>query len=229
MTGVPAPAGPTRDLELSLFPDVKPARPVGPLLGSVFAGSNADLIAAVAPMWLTGSVLDVTYGDGKWWTRYRPEDFTYHDLHKVDGVDFRHLPHRARAFDTVCFDPPYVTSGSLSANHEAGEFRQRYGIDRVSGYGQETDLLDLILAGLTECARVTRRWLLVKCMEFTSSRRFHDMPYEVKARALSLGLTSHDVIVHHTGPGLGGHNIVTPIRARRHHSYLLVFEVPSGG
>lgn len=41
--------------------------------------------------------------------------------------------------------------------------------------------------------------------------------------AEDLGLATHDVIVHHTGSGPGGHNIFTPKRARRHHSYLLVF------
>lgn len=214
-----------RPVELSMFPDLAPDRPRGPVLGSVFVGSNADLIAAVAPLYLTGSVLDVTYGDGKWWTRFQPEPFTFHDLHKVDGVDFRHLPHEARAFTTVCFDPPYVASGSAATNHEAGEFRARYGIDRETGYGHEGELLELIVAGLAECARVAQRWVLVKCMEFTSSRRFHDMPQLVKTAALILGLVTHDVIVHHTGPGVGGHNIWTPVRARRHHSYLLVFEV----
>ncbi len=215
-----------RAVELSLFPDVRPPRPVGPIPGSVFVGTNAELIATFAPYYLTGSVLDPTYGDGKWWTRFRPDPFTHHDLHKGDGVDFRALPHPDRAFDTVCFDPPYVASGSASTTHEAGQFRARYGIDRTTGYGHEDELTDLITGGFNECARVARQWVLVKCMEFTSSRRFHDIPHTVKTRAAELGLGLWDVIVHHTGPGVGGHNIWDPIRARRHHSYLLVFRCP---
>lgn len=211
-----------RPVELSMFPDVAPDRPRGPLVGSVISGSNADLVAAVAPLYLSGSVLDVTYGAGKWWTRFQPEQFTFHDLHKVDGVDFRDLPHTDGSFDAVCFDPPYVASGSVS--HEAAsEFRGRYGIDHESSYGGEGELFDLILDGLAECARVTRRWLLVKCMEFTSSRRFHDVPTLVKNNAAACGLMFWDQIVHHTGPGLGGHNTRVQIRARRTHSYLLVF------
>ena len=45
--------------------------------------------------------------------------------------------------------------------------------------------------------------------------------------ALDLGCIKHDVIVHYTGSGPGGHNIFDIKRARRHHSYLLVFAVPS--
>lgn len=216
-----------RPVEQSMFPDHAPDRPRGPLLGSVIGGTNADLIAAIAPLYLDGnSVLDVTYGEGAWWRRYRPEQFSAHDLHKLDGVDFRALPEADRSVDVVCFDPPYVTSGGVATNDSAADFRDRFGIDRTTDYGAEEELTALILAGLREAARVARVWVLVKCMEFTSSRRFHDMPHAIKTTAYDrLGLTLQDQIVHHTGAGPGGHNIFTPIRARRHHSYLLVFAV----
>ena len=209
-----------------MFPELAPDRPRGPIPGSVQGGTNADLIATIAPLYLHGrSVLDVTYGKGRWWTRYLPDQFTCHDIDRAkgDGVDFRSLPEADSSVHVVCFDPPYVTSGSSSTTHEAGDFRRAYGIDRETGYGHEGELVDLILSGLAECARVAREWVLVKCMEFTSSRRFHDIPHLVKTAAPALGLEFHDQIVHHTGPGVGGHNIVTPIRTRRHHSYLLVF------
>lgn len=215
----------TRDVAQSLFPDITPDRPCGPLRGSVFVGTNAELIAAYAPYYLTGSVLDPTYGDGKWWTKFTPQPFTYHDLHKVDGVDFRHLPHPDRSFDTVAFDPPYVAEGGTASTEVVHRFRGRYGIDDSIAYGHEDDLAELILAGLAESARVARRWVLVKCMEFVSSRQFHDMPHTIRTEALGMGLRVHDVIVHHTGAGPGGHNIFEPLRARRHHSYLLVFQV----
>ena len=77
--------------------------------------------------------------------------------------------------------------------------------------------------GLTECVRITRCWLLVKCMEFASNG-FQDIPHMVTTWALENGCFKHDQIVHHTGSGPGGHNIFDPKRARRHHSYLLVFQ-----
>jgi hypothetical protein len=224
-----------RPVQLSAFPDLAPDKPTGRILPSVFVGTNADLMAAVAPYYLTGSVCDVTYGEGNWWTRFTPDPFTYHDLHKVDGVDFRALPEADSSIDTVCFDPPYVISGTHSSDRLGDGFQNRYGIglhnlpimpstsDGVSAFEH------LIVGGLAECIRVARSWVLVKCMEFSQgnhvppARSFHDIPHLVTTTALTLDCLKHDQIVHHTGSGPGGHNIFDPKRARRHHSYLLVF------
>lgn len=221
-----------RPVEQSLFPDFAPDRPRGPIPGSVQTGTNADLIATIAPLYLEGrSVLDVTYGDGKWWTRYQPDRFTAHDLHKLDGVDFRQLPEADRSVDVVCFDPPYVLSGGASSPRLGPAFQDRYGIGDdnfgfpVGDKGRDA-LRALILDGLTDCARVAREWLIVKCMEFAQGGRFHDIPHLVTGHLAAFGLTKHDQIVHATGSGPGGHNIWSPVRARRHHSYLLVFKVP---
>ena len=231
----------TRDVQLSAFPGIQADKPVGKIVGSVQTGTNADLIAKVAPLYLTGSVLDVTYGEGKWWDRYRPDDFTFHDLHKVDGVDFRNLPHDDGSFDAVCFDPPYVISGGRSTGRMAGsDFQDRYGIggDRLkmtNSEGGNAALHDLMQGGLTEAIRVSRRWVLVKCMEFAQGggvnnafgSDFHDAPYAMTKWALDLGAIKHDQIVHNCGAGPGGHNVFTPRRARREHSYLIVFRVPA--
>lgn len=209
--------GPVRDVQLALIEGDE--RNIGPILPSVFHGTNADLMAAVAPLYLTGAVLDPTYGEGKWWVRFRPESLTAHDLHKLDGVDFRALPHPDRSFETVCYDPPYVLSGG-TASPGAADLRERFGLD--VGYNDRT-LKALILDGLVECARVADRWLLVKCMEFAQGGRFHDIPNQVTNRAQDIGWRKHDQIVHATGTGPGGHNISEVKRARRAHSYLLVF------
>ena len=224
-------ARPVRDVQLSLVEGME--RNVGWLPLSVYSGTNADLMAYIAPLYLTGSVLDVTYGEGKWWERYRPEWFTFHDLHKVDGVDFRALPEADSSFDTVCFDPPYVISGSASSSRLGPDFQDRYGIGthnlpaaRNTAAG-EVAFRDFLRDGLAECVRVSRCWVLVKCMEFSQGSHpktdFHDIPYLMTKWALELGCVKHDQIVHATGTGPGGHNITTIKRARRAHSYLLVF------
>lgn len=202
-------------------------RPLGPVLQSVFTGTNAELMRAVAPLYLTGSVLDVTYGGGKWWDAYQPALFTFHDL-ALDGVDFRCLPHEAGEFDTVTFDPPYVLSGGASSPRLGPDFQNRYGIGQqnypvtVGATGRAT-LFALILDGLAEVCRVARSWVLVKCMEYAQGGGFHDVPTMVTNAAAANGWTKHDQIVHYTGTGPGGHNIFTVRRARRAHSYLLVF------
>lgn len=224
---------PTRDVQLSAFPEIQPDKPVGGLLSSVFTGTNADLMKAVAPLYLTGSVLDVTYGEGKWWDRFTPDPFTFHDLHKVDGVSFLDLPEPDASVDTVCFDPPYVMSGGESSAALPDGFQQRYGIG-IGRLGQNNAgaFEALLRGGLAETSRVARRYLLVKCMEFAQGGGpdggFKDMPYLMRRWGEDLGLRTHDVIVHATGSGPGGHNIFTPKRARRAHSYLLVF-APSPG
>jgi len=228
--------GKPRDVQESLFPDIVPARPQGWIMPSVFRGTNAELMAAVAPMYLTGSVLDVTYGDGKWWEKFQPDPFTAHDLHKLDGVDFRALPEPDASVDTVCLDPPYIISGGPSTARLGPDFQHRYGIGqdnlavalRCTTEGTAS-LEALIGDGVTEACRVARRWLLVKCMEFSQgshvppANSFHDIPHLVTCRAIDAGWFKHDQIVHYTGSGPGGHNIFEAKRARRHHSYLIVF------
>jgi hypothetical protein len=213
-----------RPVEQSLFPDHAPDRPRGPLVGSVIGGTNADLIAAIAPTYLEGnSVLDVTYGRGGWWTRYQPHPFTFHDI-AVDGVDFRHLPESDGSVDVVCYDPPYIPAGGQGTT-TAPEYRERFGL---AIYRSQAELDQLIQDGLAEVARVARTWVLVKCCDYVNARHFTLGHRKVLDAADKLGLTDNgdpwDLIIHHTGPGPGGHNIYTPLRARRHHSYLLVFQ-----
>lgn len=198
-----------------MFPELRSDRAVGPLVPSVVAGTNADLIDRIKGLYLTGSVLDTTYGKGGWWTRYRPDRLVV----PPEGTDFRDLPYEDRSFDTVCFDPPYIDTGGTETSTVAG-FQQAYGVDT----GRDTSsVFHLMTGGLEECARVASRWVLVKCMDYVSGGRFRPVSYNLVAFALSNDLRLHDEIVHHAGPGPGGHNVVDQIRARRHHSKLLVF------
>jgi hypothetical protein len=211
-----------RQVQPSMLPDHAPDKPTGRIVGSVINGTNADLIHAIAPLYLTGSVLDVTYGEGGWWRRFKPEPFTAHDLYTLDGVDFRALPEADASVDTVCFDPPYVAAGGEATSPTvAASFRDAFGLVPCRG---RSGVLDLFHGGLTESARVARQWILVKCMDAVDSAEFwlgHIAMIDI-AREIGLG-DPWDLIVHHTGSGPGGHNIFDVKRARRHHSYLLVF------
>lgn len=211
-----------RDVAQSLFPDLQPDKAIGPILASVFVGSNGELMRAVAPLYLQGSVMDCTYGTGRWWTDYRPVSFVGHDIDadKGDGVDFTALPEPDDTYDAVCFDPPYIPQGGVK-DQRVASFRQGFGLVSRS----ETGLWSMIEAGLAECARVARPagFVLVKCMDYVQSDRLTFGHRRTMDMAERHGLTCHDLIVHHTGSGPGGHNIFVPKRARRHHSYLLVF------
>jgi hypothetical protein len=210
-----------RNVQGSLLPELVPDRPIGRVLSSVFVGTNAELIAAVAPLYLTGSVMDATYGEGKWWAEFTPSPFVHHDKHKGDGVDYTALPEADDTYDAVTFDPPYIATGGLETS-TAPEFRDRFGLTQRTA----NDLDVMNRAGLLECGRVVRPggYLLVKCMDYTDSARLRFGHLTMIYAAGDAGyLELHDLIVHHTGPGPGGHNIFEVKRARRAHSYLLVF------
>lgn len=215
-----------RPIALSMFPDHKPDRPTGPIPLSIQLGSNADMIAAIAPLYLTGSVLDATYGLGNWWSRFTPDPFTWHDLAK-DQVDFRDLPEADRSIDAVTFDPPYIQNSSAVsiAGASAG------GLDLIGRFGLTeartvAELWDgLIAPGLAECQRVASSWVLAKCMDYANGRGLDLGHRRMLDLGDTLGMRLHDLIIYtHGAGGPGGHQINTIKRTRRAHSYLLVFE-----
>lgn len=126
--------------------------------------TNAELLADVASLgWITDdmSVLDATYGHGRFWTKYRPPNLLGVDLNadkSMDGPqDFRALPYSDGTFDVVVFDPPYRLNGTPDQDYD-----EAFGIDTVAGW---RDRMALICEGAAECARVASKHLLVKCQD----------------------------------------------------------------
>lgn len=199
-------------------------RSVGPLPVSVVVGDNSALMASIAPLYLDGSVLDVTYGRGMWWRRFKPEPFLGHDL--ADGIDFRALPHDDDSWDTVCFDPPYIpTRAAQTASRVlAGRFLPSFGLEETRTKAQ---LDALHAAGLAECGRVSRRWVLAKCCDYAENRSTFVLGHvKVIEAGTAAGLRVHDIIVHVAGGGPGRSRIKELHRSSRTHSYLIVFSVP---
>jgi hypothetical protein len=195
-------------------------RPVGPIPESVYLGDNAGLISAIAPMYLTGSVLDVTYGGGAWWKRYKPAEFAHHDLAQ-DGVDFRRLPYEDGSWTTVCFDPPYVPVGGAPTTSHAAKHVAAFGLKRRTLAEMNAENAE----GLAECARVASRWVLVKCCDFTYANTLQLGHVTMMEAADRVGLVLHDLIVHAGGTGPINHqSFKTLHRTRRAHSYLIAFD-----
>lgn len=137
--------------------------------------SNADLITAAAQMgYLKGRVLDMTYGQGLFWSKFRPMELWRNDLY-VEGLDsqcdFRHFhPSWSNSFDTSVFDPPYKLDGTPGEEGPA-EANKLYGVARGDrGYESVSELEQLYYDGLEEAFRVTKPkgFILVKCMDQVS-------------------------------------------------------------
>lgn len=198
--------------------------------------TNGPLIAAAATLWIedTDLVVDMTYGRGLFWTKYRPALLVGHDL-IVDGVDFRQLPEADGSVDVAVFDPPYISPGGRETstldgrNGSGGDFNGRYGL----GYtpSSPAELAELIAEGIREANRVLKPKgrLMVKCMDYVSGGGLFLGRHYVVCTALDLGMRQVDEFVHHsgTGPQPTENPDGTPRiqrHSRRAHSFLCVFQ-----
>ena len=115
--------------------------------------------------YLPEPVLDPTYGEGGMWTQHRPRRLVACDLDRRRAADaccdYTALPFRDRSFASCLLDPPYKSSGDVSAerggNH--GDLATRFNTTATRR------AWEVIEQAMAECARVTRSWLVVKCQE----------------------------------------------------------------
>lgn len=190
----------------------------------VKAARNGPLIATAAKLWIKPDdvVMDVTYGKGNFWTHYRPGHLIAHDL-VTDGVDFRQLPEADASVNVVIFDPPYIAKGGRDTS-TIPEFLDRYGL--YAAPRTPAEMMEQNAAGMKEAARVLRPGgiLMVKCMDYVSSRRLVIARHHVVNTALALGMEQVDEFIHYsgTGPQPKGRK---QEHSRRAHSYLCVFEL----
>lgn len=194
---------------------------------SVIRGSNGVLIATVARLGYLGDpsdlVIDTTFGRGLWWTRYKPSNLV------ALSCDFRDIPEADNSVPVVCFDPPYISTGSRETS-SVDDFYDRFGLGDLKGWRAIRRLID---DGLVECARILapRGFLLVKCMDYVESGRKIWNTFHVAGHAEQLGLRLVDRFIHLTG---GGPQTLTNLdgspreqkHAREVSSMLLVFTKP---
>lgn len=156
--------------------------------------TNGELVADVARLgWITDdmTVLDVTYGHGKFWTDYKPPLLLGVDLNPTKSdpdtgpVDFLNPPFASRSFDVVVFDPPYKLSGTPSLD----DFDERYGIEAPTRW---QDRMALITGGAARCADLARLHLLVKVQDQVCSGAMRWQTREVADAVEPLGFRQAD-------------------------------------
>ncbi len=182
--------------------------------------SNADLIVACRELgYLRDHVatLDATYGMGTFWTKWKPEGwFIGNDIDPDKGAytgDFTDLRWEDCSFEQVVFDPPYKLNGTPD-----GAVDYRYGVHEVRTWQQRMELIE---AGVKECARVTASILLVKCQDQVVSGHVVWQVDEVTRWATECGLVKVDLL-HYQG-GREQPSGRRQVHARRNYSSLIVF------
>jgi hypothetical protein len=183
--------------------------------------SNAELIADLAKLgYITGHVLDPTYGKGVFWKIFTPDKLSYHDI-MIDGVDFRNLPYDNEHFDTVVFDPPYVAPGGRVTAKVS--YYERYGL--LETPKSPYDLWEYNKSGIDECIRVLKKrgCFLIKLQDYISSGKFCPFTfliwqYVTDKHSLELEDVLH--MITHPRPQPAHRK---QQHARRNHSTMMVF------
>lgn len=156
--------------------------------------SNAQLIADFAALgYFDGDVLDLTYGLGRFWNLFKPESLVTNDLNPASRAqhhcDFTDMPFPPGFFDMVVFDPPYKLNGTASKGGPATS-DDDYGVG--GEYRTPKARHQLMRMGLSEAAQLSRRWVLVKCMDQVVSGTMHWQVDIMTEHAVSLGLRKVD-------------------------------------
>lgn len=198
--------------------------------------TNAHLIADMARLGYLRQddhIIDPTFGLGKWWTIWRPDRLTAHDIDpaKGDGVDYRDLPEGDNTFDAGVFDPPYMAPGGRTST-STHEFNHRFGLHTTPATPIENQAS--INAGLDELARVLkpRARLLVKCMDYINGGALFPGTHLTLSHAINAGYRYVDRIEHVGRPGPQPKTNIDgsarrQVHARRNLSTLFVLEAPN--
>lgn len=211
--------------------------------------TNAEMIVDVVELGYikpTDRVIDLTFGRGKWWTKYhhpgeifgcvqtaKAMDALYDEW--GDRVSIRVLPdfrdlragsnNYQEQFDVVVFDPPYISCGGRWTT-TVPDFHDRYGLTNAPTSPAALHTHNAL--GLLEAYRICKPggFVMVKCAPYISSGKYQPGDLWMMNAAIETGLTLHDRLI------LVGHNRVQPggrqvKHSRNNYSVLLILKKPA--
>ena len=206
---------------------IEPAGRNGELIFNCIQGTNADLIATVARLYLRKGdrLADITFGRGVFWQNLDLANYSFYKSDKItcpgSPHDFRQLPYEAHFFDVVVFDPPYAHGGYSMKSGPCYQLASR------TGGLPHRDIMESYERGMTEATRILKPGgtLWVKCadeIERAVQRRGHIEVFQI---AQGLGLIDKDlfVLMQETQPVTNGRR---QQHARKNCSFLWVFRKP---
>ncbi len=191
---------------------------------------NGDLIADVAKLGYIRDddcCIDLTYGKGTWWKRYRPTLLATNDIDDTTKAeyhdDFRATKWFDDNFDVVAFDPPYISPGGRETSTIA-DFNSQFGLHSTPR--TVLGLREMNQDGLDEARRICKPGgiILVKCMNYINSGRYQPEVFVMWEAATAFGLQMVDQFIMIRRPGPQSQK--TQVHTRNNYSVLLIFQKP---
>lgn len=209
---------------------------------------NATMIAeAVVPLGYIkpdDRVIDLTFGRGKWWTKYRHQGMIgltgdptleVEGVTLFSGVDYTNPEalHRQgwleNGFDVVALDPPYISVGGRETS-TLPDFNDRYGLSTAARtpralHIENAEVLRTVASGMLRPGGLA----LVKCAPYISSGKMQEADLWMRESALTFGMSVVDRLLH------VGHARAQPLgrgpqqHARNNYSVLWVFQTTKKG
>jgi len=188
--------------------------------------NNAQLMADCDTLgYLGDTVLDLTYGLGRFWNHVTPLTLTTNDLNPETSAAFNEDFTKTRwldnSFDTVVLDAPYKLNGT-GGSHPSDK---GYGV--AGDYASVEDKMLLIWQGSTEALRLARHFVLIKCQDQVVSGKVYWQTQSVIAHMANRGIFKPNRLVDMLH--VQGYRPQPPgrrqVHARRDYSTLLVFGV----
>jgi DNA modification methylase len=195
---------------------------------SCYEGDNAVLVSKVVELYLKKgqTICDPTWGRGVFWRQVNLADYKMYASDLVTcpeaRYDLRHLPYGDAFFDLGVLDPPYA--------HNPGHMlvEPNYQNAATTRGFYHKDIMNLYLEGMREMKRILKAeaMLLVKCQDEIESSFQRWSHIEIYEMAKRLGFFAKDLFVLKQSrfPKIQREN---QKHARKCHSYLWVFKLPS--
>ena len=194
-----------------------PTMTESPILSIGDWNTNAEMIVDVAKLGLLpGAVFDATYGEGNFWTKWKPEFLLTNDLHKPADACWDWTEPLPADFhfvaDTVVFDPPYKLNGTPTDT-------DRYGVHEKVTVAER---IQRILAGAINCGSILPRGgtLAVKVQDQVANGQMYYQTDMVRDVLRAIGFRKEAVFHLKTNPRPQR----SQVRARNNFSTLLIFQ-----